>query len=60
MADEVVTIPKAEYDALIRILAAVDQAYLLQTGSGWVEALDSVWSARGTYYREFPARRPAR
>jgi hypothetical protein len=59
MADELVTIRESEYDALLAIVAAAERAHYLQTGHGWVEALDGIWDALGAYYQLIPARRPS-
>lgn len=58
-SEDAVSIPRAEYEALTGVVAAVEAAYRLQTGGGWVEALDGIWTALGAYYRAFPARRPS-
>ena len=59
MVEGLVTIRSDELAALRNIVMATERAQYFQTGHGWVEALDAVWTALGAYYQLIPARRPA-
>jgi len=59
LVEEFITIRSDELEALRKIVAAVERARYFQTGHGWVEALDAMWTALGAYYQLIPARRPA-
>jgi len=59
VVEDLVTIRSDELEALRRIVMAAERARYFQTGYGWVEALDGIWTALGAYYQLIPARRPA-
>ena len=59
MLEEFITIRSDELEALKNIVMAAERARYFQTGFGWVEALDGIWTALGAYYQLIPARRPA-
>ena len=57
---EVVTISRAELEALRGVVAAVERAHAERYRELWSDSIEGVWEALGRLYKVEPSLRPVR